>query len=93
MAMGRCSGCQRVSPERKIRSHIITCAQYQKLFQLDPERCLDPAAEFRRYRARECSPEARADQRDVRLRVRFADINQQQASSTARWATPPDILD
>lgn len=93
MALGRCSGCGRADSLRKISVHIVTCPAYLDLFSRQPERCLDPAAEARRYRAEEQTPEARAEQRGARLEQRFAEINQLQAASASRWSRPPDILD
>lgn len=93
MASGRCSGCGRADSLRKISTHIVSCPDYAELFQSDPSKALDPAAEHRRFQTEDRSPEARAEQRGERLLVRFADINRQQAASTARWAKPPSILD
>ncbi len=93
MATGRCSGCGRADSVSKISLHIVSCQAYSELFQRQPGKCLDPAAEAARYRAEEQNPEARAEQRGVRLEQRFAEINQLQAVSASRWSRPPDILD
>ncbi len=93
MATGRCSGCGRVDSVRKIILHIVSCKAYTELFQREPGKCLDPAAEAARYRTEEQTPEARAEQRGARLEQRFAEINQLQAVSATRWSKPPDILD
>lgn len=93
MPAGRCAGCGRVDSRRKIALHIAECSQYIELYQRDPSRALTPEAEYERHRTVDMTPEARAFQRGVRLKHRFAEINQQQQASASRWATPPDILE
>lgn len=93
MAAGRCSGCGRKDSLRKINQHVVSCPSYLDLFEHDPARCLDPAAEYERFRTEDNTPEARAQQRGARLELRFAEINRLQAHSATRWARPPDILD
>lgn len=93
MAAGRCSGCGRGDSLRKIILHVVSCEAYLALYEHDPERALDPVAENERFRSEENTPEARAEQRGVRLETRFAEINRLQAVSASRWARPPDILE
>jgi hypothetical protein len=93
MPAGRCSGCGLNDSARKVALHVLTCSRYLDLFRQDPARCLDPAAEYERYRTEELNPEARAERRDVRLRDRFAELDRQQAVQADRWRTPPDLLD
>lgn len=93
MASGRCAGCGRINSLRKISQHIVDCQSYIELYEQAPERCLDPVAEWDRYRERGGGTQERAEQRDERLRARFAEINRQQLASASRWASPPDILD
>lgn len=93
MAAGRCAGCGRIDSLRKISHHMIDCTAYQEIFQNFPALALGPTEEYQRHRREDKTPEARAVQRGLRLRDRFADINRQQMVSAARWATPPDILE
>ncbi len=92
MATGRCAGCGRTDSTRKISQHIVGCPQYLNLFQEHPDRCLDPAAEYERYRRDDDSPVARAERRGTRLAERFDEINRHYAASRERWQRPPDIL-
>ncbi len=93
MASGRCAGCGRTGSLRKISQHIVDCCSYIELYERNPERCLDPVAELNRYRIHDGGSQARAEQRDERLRARFAEINRLQLTSANRGASPPDILE
>jgi hypothetical protein len=93
MPAGRCSGCGRIDSRTKIGQHVVTCTAYAELFSHSPDECLDPGADYLRYRATTDTPDARAQRRDDRLRGRFAELDRHQAVSVARWRTPPDILD
>jgi len=93
MAQGRCAGCGRIDSLRKVSLHIVGCSEYIDLYARHPERCLAPVAEFERYCIEDNSPVARAEQRGTRLAERFAEINQHQHRSAARWARPKDILE
>lgn len=93
MATGRCAGCGRIASLRKISQHIVDCESYIELYKREPAQCLDPVAELNRFRDQGGAPQARAEQRDERLRARFAEINRQQLASASRWAKPPDILE
>lgn len=92
MALGRCAGCGRTGSCKKVEVHALTCPQYLELFRTQPERCLDPAAEHDRHKEQNTS-EARAAQRDIRLRARFAEMERQQNIQGQRWRKPKDILD
>lgn len=93
MAQGRCAGCGRVDSLRKISLHIVGCEKYIDLYANDPERCLAPVAEFERFCVEDNSAIARAERRGTRLAERFAQINEHQQRSAARWARPKDILE
>lgn len=93
MAAGRCAGCGRIDSVRKISQHIVDCADYLALYQVEASRCLTPAAEYERYRREDTSAVARAEQRGNRLAARFREINRHQSASAVRWKRPPDILE
>ena len=72
---------------------MVGCPAYQALY-LDPatrDRCLDPEAEYDRWRGAEGSPEARSAVRSDRLQARFADADRRRAEQVARWSAR-DIL-
>ncbi len=92
MAAGRCAGCGRTGSSKRINTHVLGCDGYRQLFQLAPERCLDPAAEYRRFKAEDDTSEARAERRDARLQQRFADMDAEQSRQAQRWRKPADIL-
>ncbi len=83
MAIGRCSGCGRTGQPKKMQQHVLECSAYLDLFGTDPDRCLDPETEQARHRAAD-TVEARAARRDVRLRRRFAEIDEVYQRQTAR---------
>lgn len=93
MAAGRCAGCGCTDSARKIGLHVMTCPQYIELYRCEPGRCLDPEAEYQRYRTEEDTAEARAHRRHLRLRDSFAETQARQALQAARWRQPRDILD
>lgn len=92
MAAGRCAGCGQTDSIRKIQIHVNGCREFIDLFRVNPERCLDPVAEYDRYKAEDDSPEARAERRDGRLQQRFADLDQRQTRAAQRWSPERDIL-
>jgi hypothetical protein len=93
MATGRCAGCGCTGSVCKIGSHVMTCPQYIELYQHDPARCLDPAAEYQRYRTDEDTSEARARRRHLRLADSYIDLERRQALQATRWRKPKDILE
>jgi len=72
--------------------HVLDCPEYLALFMREPEKCLHPEAEYLRYKWTEDSPEARAERRDERLQLRFAELDRQQSIDAIRWLPEPDIL-
>jgi hypothetical protein len=92
MAAGRCAGCGETASSRQVKIHILNCARFLELFREHPDRCLDPDAEFHRFRIEDDSPEARAGRRDERLRHRFAEQDIRQSREDDRWKPEPDIL-
>jgi len=92
MPTGRCAGCGFSAPHTKVKIHVLACPVYVRLFHEDPHRCLDPLAEYERFKTSEDTPEARAVQRDLRLAARFVELSSAEARQTNRWRTPPDIL-
>lgn len=92
MPLGRCAGCGSSGSDRKIRTHVLSCEDYSALFKTDPERCLDPHAEYLRYKREDDTFEARAVRRDVRLQRRFAEMDRLHSQQAARWRRP-DLLE
>lgn len=92
MPSGRCSGCGHTDSSKKVAAHITTCPAYLDLYLTEPQRCLSPSAEARRHRTADTA-QARAQRRDLRLRHRFAELDQQVRTQIDRWRTPPDLLD
>jgi hypothetical protein len=93
MSAGRCAGCGQTDSCKKVELHVLGCPEYLRLYREDPERCLDPAAEYRRYKAQDDTSEARAARRDLRLQRRFADLEAQHSAQASRWVRPKDILE
>lgn len=93
MPTGRCAGCGRMDADRKVRYHIITCEQYQALFESDPDKALDPAGEYQRFKTEEMNSDARAHRRDGRLSAQFAELSTLQDLQIQRWRTPKDLLE
>lgn len=93
MPVGRCPGCALTGSLRRVHIHVLNCPEFSELFRSDPDRCLDPADEYIRFREEEDVPEERAARRDERLKERFAEMGRLQDAQTRRWQTPVDILD
>lgn len=92
MPAGRCAGCGLVDSCRKVSAHVLGCAEFAELFRNNPERCLDPAAEYERVKAQDTS-DTRALARERRMTDRFAALEARTAHQAARWRRPPDILE
>lgn len=93
MPSGRCAGCGVINAERKVQYHIVTCDKYQALFETDPDKALDPAGEYQRYKTEEMTSDARAHRRDDRLSAQFTELSTLQDLQARRWRTPKDILE
>lgn len=89
---GRCAGCGNTASSRKIEIHILTCDQFLALFKSTPQRCLDPQAEFERFKSEEDTPEARAVRRGQRLQQRFLEFDAIARTQADRWRPEGDIL-
>lgn len=76
-----------------VRIHVLMCPAYAQLFRTHPERCLDPDAEYVRYKTEDDTSEARAKIRDVKLQQRFAEMDRLQSIQAKRWQKPKDILE
>jgi hypothetical protein len=70
------------------REHTRYCPQFKDLYARDPDRALDPEAEFIRWRDND-----RADFRAGRRDAAVTEVERRRAEQKARWATPPDILE
>ena len=92
MSAGRCAGCGNIGSSAQMNRHVLTCAAFLGLFRKRPEQCLDPEAEYERFKVEEDSSEARAQRRDARLERQFADQTVRRDWETDRWA-PRDILE
>jgi hypothetical protein len=92
MPQGRCAGCGHSDSASKVAQHVLNCPAYLKLFREDPKRCLDPEAEYVRYREYDDTSEARAVRRDARLRDRFTEMERLQELARQRWRAK-DILE
>lgn len=93
MAAGRCAGCGYTSSTRKTELHVLSCPDYLALYREHPDKALDPAAELVRHQTEEDTREVRAERRGRRLTKRYAELERAYAQQTARFASPPDILD
>lgn len=93
MPSGRCAGCGLTDAPTKVKLHVLSCPGYLRLHREHPERCLDPVAEFTRYKNEEDTREARAARRDNRMAGRAAEIQRRAAVASARLARPKDILE
>lgn len=93
MPTGRCAGCGRIESLKKAEQHALTCPEYLKRYREHPESCLDPGAEFVRFKTEDDTSEARAERRDQRLQKRFADMDEQHARQAQRWQRPKDLLE
>ncbi len=91
MASGRCSGCGHAGTIAHVTSHTLICDAYIELYRTDRSRALSPAAEAAEHRRRNTA-QARAVDRDLRLRARFAELEQEVRVQSTRWRTPPDLL-
>lgn len=89
---GRCAGCGITGSPRKVNQHLLACSEFQELFRTDPAAALDAQSEYRRFREQD-TPESRAQNRDARLTVLFADQERLLVRQQARWATPRDLLE
>lgn len=87
MALGRCAGCGKTGSACKIKDHCVQCPRWLLLFQQDPARALDPAAEYIRWR-----DEDKNTERTERREQVVVTTDASRAASLARFATPPDIL-
>lgn len=70
----------------------MTCPHYIELYHSEPDRCLDPEAEYERYRTDDDTSEARAERRGLRLQHRFTELTSFHARQARRWQ-PKDILE
>ena len=85
---GRCAGCGITNRNADwVRGHTRHCPAYSALHGLSPERCLDPEAEFTRWRDLE-----RAAYREVVKLAVVREAERRRAEQAARWETPPDPL-
>jgi ferric-dicitrate binding protein FerR (iron transport regulator) len=82
IAQGRCAGCAESGPLKAVEWHILSCPSWAKLYQQDPDRALDPAAEFARWASEDREHEHAAD-----LAQRVADTVASRAASRKRFAT------
>lgn len=89
MTAGRCSGCGYTDAScKKVRSHVMLCPDYKKLFLDEPDKALDPEVEFARFKEWEESEEgqaaketARSEKRDIRHAATDKRIKNEQS----RW--------
>jgi hypothetical protein len=87
MATGRCAGEGKTGPAREIAIHMITCPEFARLVQKNPERALPPEQEYARWRR-----EDRDDEREGARSVKVADTDARRASMADRFRTR-DILE
>lgn len=93
MAAGRCAGCGLIDSSKKVGLHVMMCPQYLALYNSEPDRALDPEAEYERHQTEDNTSEARAERRDVKLRQRFAETHRRQSTQADRFKRPKDILE
>src|SRR5262249_39790418 len=91
MPQGRCAGCERTGPARKIAAHILNCPGYQALFAASPDKALGPLAEAARHEqdGKACGNAARKDRIAQAAQVTL----ERRAAQAARFARLPDILE
>jgi hypothetical protein len=88
MATGRCAGCGKSGPPKKVQAHIMTCPDYAELYRADPARALPPEAEHARWAAQD----KEADKAARRAALAEAGAARR-ADQVGRFARLPDILD
>lgn len=64
MAAGRCAGCGKTGSACKVNGHILTCEKWLALYQSDPSKALDAAAEHIRWKAEDQANE-RTERREA----------------------------
>lgn len=93
MPSGRCAGCGLTDAPTKVKQHVLSCPGYLRLYREHPDRCLDPVAEFTRYKDEDDNREARAERRDNRMAGRAAEMERRAVVAAQRLARPKDILE
>jgi hypothetical protein len=87
MTWGRCSGCgQEDASCKKIRNHAASCPEFLELFRRQPERAIDPEAEWARHH----SPDGEAQRLDEREDRRAATKTRLQALAADRQSRSRD---
>lgn len=81
MAAGRCAGCGKTGSSCKIDGHAMECPDWLELFRTEPDRALDAAAEYRRWKA-----DDRADERDARRELVTVQGEAARTASLSRFA-------
>lgn len=89
MSIGRCSGCGLSHKDSGlVREHTRYCRKFAAVYAKDPALCLEPEAEFLRWR-----DDDRWQEREARKDEIIAEADRRRAVQADRWATPPDILE
>jgi hypothetical protein len=89
--MGRCAGCGRSGPAKKISAHQLNCEPFQMLYLANPDKALGPLAEQARWEAEDkvCGRDARKDRMVSGLTATLALRTQ----ALQRFARLPDVLE
>jgi hypothetical protein len=96
---GRCAGCGLENKSCKvIKSHIMTCPDYKKLWQTDPDKALEPEDCFKQHKLE--MDASKGDRREVRIaglrvtdKARVAAQQKRYATRSAKSYAEPDPTD
>jgi len=92
VSKAQCPGCDLVGPCRDVRSHVLTCASYGRLFKSDPAKCVDPEKYYIEQSKQARDPEFRRERREERYVERKAKHDAEMEFDLERWKTPADPL-